>query len=137
VVRKFETTSLRSETKLGWSHLKELARIGDDKRREQLLEKVSDGFRYSVREIRQKVDTELRRRTETEPGHPGRQRDLVYVSVPLRQAHRKLVKAFARAEEKRPDEVLRRIIEDHLIEKKEEIEDKIQRARLRSKGRRP
>ncbi len=44
VVRRFSSSSLRSEAILSWSHFKELARIKDDQDRERVLEKVSDGF---------------------------------------------------------------------------------------------
>jgi hypothetical protein len=125
VVGKFPTLSLRSETKLQWSHFKELARIKDKKLREEALQEFSDGHRHSVIEVREEVEKILRKN-----GHgptPSQQKSFVSMQVSFNVGFRKQVKDLAKMATKRPDVLLRELVERYFDEYKAEIIKKLKR----------
>jgi hypothetical protein len=124
-VGKFPTSSLRSETKLKWSHFKELARIKDKKLREETLQDFSDGHTYSVIEVREQVDKILRKNENG--ATPPQQKSFVSMQVSLNLAFRKQVKDLAKMAAKRPDVLLRELVERYFDEYKAEITRKINR----------
>jgi len=124
VTRKFPN-SLRSETKLTWSHFKELARIDDEQIREKVFGRVNNGFEHTVQYVRESVDRALGKQGK----RPGRTQAVgkgwVYVRVSLKPKYQELVEMAAEAEDKEPDVWLREIVVmPYLNKHREEIEAK-------------
>jgi hypothetical protein len=127
VTKKFPI-SLRSETKLKWSHFKELAKIEDDGVREELLQQFNDGFEHTVLDVRSRVDAvliKLKKKKGSANEKPPK--TFVYLQVSLKPDLRDLVKSYARAEGKHPDVLLREIVTAYFKKNKPVIEAAIQR----------
>jgi hypothetical protein len=130
VVRRFPTPSLRSETKLRWSHFKELARIKDDKKRVEVLEEFADGFEHSVWDVRERVDKVLEK-----PAGSGKaaRNGAGFLRTSLKENQRKIFKALANKKGKTTDELLRSIVLKYIEEHKKDIEPKAQKPRARKR----
>ena len=133
VVRRFPS-SLRKESTLKWSHFKEMAYLKDEKTRQRVLDKYSDGLPHSVREVRECVLQELARPKE---GGSGKKRNLKYVSmrVEFTSAHRTQIKQLAKAKRTTPEVLLRKIIEEYFRDNKKDISEALENAKVRSKKR--
>ena len=115
--------SLRKEATLKWSHFKELARIEDEKVREEALAQVNDGFAHSVLQLRQIVDRKLNRNSA-----PHGNNGVAYLRVPFAPVVRKLVKKLAAARGQTTDELLGKIVTDYLKENKPKIAADVKKA---------
>ena len=134
VVRRFPNSSLRKESTLKWSHFKEMAYLKNDKTRETVFEKFSDGLPHSVREVRECV---LQRLAEPKEGGSGKKRKLkyVYMRVEFTSAHRTQIEQLAKAKRTTPEVLLRKIIEEYFQENKKDISEALENAKVRSKKR--
>jgi len=125
VVRRFRDPSLRSETKLKWSHFKELARIDNEKKRLDVLDKLNDGFPKTVLQVRAAVDKAIGKKTAKHNAAKA-----FYLKTSLKQEQRSIFKALAKKWKKTPDELLRSIVLKFIREHEDEIQVK-SRARKR------
>jgi hypothetical protein len=114
VVKKFPP-SLRSEISLGWSHFKELARIGDEKVRETVLQQFSDGLSHSVLDVRARVDmvnSSYRQIGKTSKEKPKDETVSFRIAVDPKLADQ--IRNRARIAEISPEDWLTRIVTKHL-----------------------
>lgn len=134
VVRRFPDSSLRKESTLKWSHFKEMAYLKDDKTRESVLDKFSDGLPHSVREVRECVLHEL---AKPKGGPSRKQRDVkyVYMRVEFTRVHRMQIKQLARARRTTPDVLVREIIDYYWRNNKTKISGALKKAKERAKKR--
>jgi hypothetical protein len=137
VVKRFQDTSLRSESGLKWSHFKELARIADDNVRDEVLGQFNQGFSPSVHDVRQRVNSVLKKLTEKSSSSKTKPpKTLVHLQVSLKPELGDLVKAYAKANRTQTDVLLRRIVTEYFERHKKDIEVSIRGKKLRgSKGR--
>jgi hypothetical protein len=131
VVRRFPmSSSLRSETTLKWSHFKELARVADERVREELLQQFSNGFEHSVIDVRARVDATIKKLSgPRDSGKAKKPNGFVSLTVSLAPDSRDQIKALARARAKTPDALLRGIVEEYLANDQKKIESEIRRTR--------
>jgi hypothetical protein len=127
VVRRFQDPSLRSETKLKWSHFKELARIKDEKKRLEVLDKLNDGFPKTVLQVRDAVEKVLEKK-QAKQGQSAPK--AFYLHTSLEKEDRHLFRVLAKRRKKTSDELLRSIVLKFIAEHKHEIQVK-SRARKR------
>jgi|SRR5580704_13348170 hypothetical protein len=121
VVRRFPDPSLRSETALTWSHFKELARIKDEKKRLELLDKLDDGFPKTVQQVRDCVDKALEKKAPKQ-GQPATK--AFYLRTSLKKEEKHLFRALAKKARKTTDQLLRKIVLGYIEEHKREVEIK-------------
>ncbi len=136
VVKRFDS-SLRKETKLKWSHFKELAYIEDDDLRGKVLKHFSDGGDWSVRAVREHVREELDKLKGLNSGKKPKAASKHWVSmqVSLKENYRDRIKDLARAEDKAPDELLGRIVMKYFEEHKKDIATRIEKAKKKKEKR--
>jgi hypothetical protein len=134
VVRRFPVSSLRKESTLKWSHFKEMAYLKDEKTRQRVLDKYSDGLPHSVRVVRECVLQELARPKQ---GGSGKKRNFkhVYMHVEFTLARRAQIKQLATARRITPDALVRKIIEEYFQQNKTEISEALEKLKVRSKKR--
>ena len=129
VVRKFPI-SLRSETGLKWSHFKELARIEDEKVRQELLRGFNNGFEQTVLNVRSRVDAVLKNLRKKRGSKKAKaQKILVYLQVSMEPDQRHRIKRLAKAKGETPDVFLRNIVLNYLGQGQKELPAKIQRSK--------
>jgi hypothetical protein len=128
VVGRFQDPSLRSETRLKWSHFKELARISDQNVREEVVGQLNDGFPHPVLDVRERVDAVLRKLADNKgPRRETQSKTWVYLQVSMKPDLRNVVKSYARAKRTHPDVLLRKIVTEYFEEHRREIEATIKR----------
>ncbi len=131
VVNRFRDSSLRKDTRLKWSHFKELAYIDDKQLREKVLEDFNDGLDYSVRDVRERVARELAKGKQ-DNGDPKREntpKQWVSVPVSLKPDHCAIFKRLAEVRRTTPDKLLGRIVTEYFEENKKEITAEIEKAK--------
>ena len=137
VVNRLRGCSLRIDTALKWSHVKELAYIRDTKLRETVLDYFNDGFDHPVRDIREHVQEELAKHEgQIADKHKGQTVDKkakkwVFMQVSLTEEIRRDIKTLARLDHKDPDKFLREIVIEYL--KRKDTAAKLTKAQKKSK----
>lgn len=126
VVKRFRDISLRKETKLKWSHFKELARVKNQNTRQELLEQLSDGLDHSVLEVRNLVDRTLRNTSSPTKVQPN---DRAYLRVSFKPRNCVRLKLLAKARHTTPDELLGKIVADYLKTNESRISAEINKAK--------
>jgi hypothetical protein len=135
VVKRFDS-SLRKETKLKWSHFKELAYIKDDDLRGKVLRHFSDGGDWSVRAVREHVREELDKLKGQNSGKkPKASKHWESMQVSLKKGYREQIKELAKIEDEAPDELLGRIVMEYFEEHKKDIIARIEKAKKKKSKR--
>jgi hypothetical protein len=139
VVRRFPAnSSLRSETRLKWSHFKELARIPQkyEHLREQILGEFGDGFECTVESVRQRVDAELEKLKDSEdrekPKKEHKRNKFVMVEVPVTRKFGADIRSLAKANEMATTELLQDFFEKYFPKYKKQIEAAMRHAKVTS-----